>query len=762
MLKKLLIFSFFFQVITGFSQSTIKGKVINENGIALSETAVVDTENRVIANTNSEGVFEIDNKGRYTFQKKGYQLKTVDLQKNSFYTIQLSLNYSELDEIIVTSNHIPQQLKKATASIAIITPEDIKRSNNIDFAPILNRTPGVFMQSGALNTNRITIRGIGARNRFGTSKIRAYFKDIPLTNGSGETTIEDFELASIANFEIIKGAASSIYGAGLGGVIHLNPENANFNEFSLKPEFSLGSFGLHKSILTVNYGAEKHSFKAVYSDTKSDGFRKNNQYDRKTFTLNTNHFLGEKEELTFLASYVDLKAFIPSSINEDNFINNPQSAAFTWKQAKGFEDSERGIIGLSWNHTFNDNLKQATSVFTSFRENYEPRPFNILEENTITFGVRTRLLGTHQLFDNAIKWTIGAEIFDENYTNKTFDNLYQDFPEGTGSVQGKNLSDFKENRNYYNVFAELNYEFSANTTLSIGLNANETWYKLDDRFEVSESNPDQSGDFSFNTIVSSKIGLSHLFLENISGFVSVSHGFSPISLEETLLPDGQINIDLQPETGWNFEVGARSNFFDNRLLFNLSLYRLDIKNLLVSRRTAADQFIGINAGRTRHDGLESELMYNWVKNDKLSISSFTNVTINNFEFKEFIDGENDFSGNDLTGVPTSVFNTGIDFRFAFGLYGNINYQYVGSMPITDANTLYSDDYELTNFKIGYLFQLLKEIEVNAFFGVNNLFDEKYASQILINATSFGGNAPRYFYPGNPINYFTGINFNYVF
>lgn len=134
------------------------------------------------------------------------------------------MNPLELKEIIITTNHIPEKLQKATASISIISSDDIQLSNNTDFAPILNRTPGVFMQSGALNTNRITIRGIGSRNLFGTSNIRAYFKDIPLTNGSGETAIEDFELGSIARFEIIKGAASSIYGAGLGGTIHLIPK----------------------------------------------------------------------------------------------------------------------------------------------------------------------------------------------------------------------------------------------------------------------------------------------------------------------------------------------------------------------------------------------------------------------------------------------------------------------------------------------------------------------------------------------------------
>ena len=49
-----------------------------------------------------------------------------------------------------------------------------------------------------------------------------------------------------------------------------------------------------------------------------------------------------------------------------------------------------------------------------------------------------------------------------------------------------------------------------------------------------------------------------------------------------------------------------------------------------------------------------------------------------------------------------------------------------------------------------------------YLGVDNIFDKAYASQILINAPGFGGNAPRYYYPGNPINYYTGININYNF
>lgn len=746
-----------------YSQVKINGKVVGiENSEALSYVKIIDVKTKNTTISNVSGYFEVSKTGTYLFSKEGYIEKIIQLKNNQYHIIQLSINPSELNEVIINANHIPKKLKKATASISIISSSDIQRSNNTNFAPILNRTPGVFMQTGALNTNRITIRGVGSRNLFGTSKIRAYFKDIPLTNGSGSTTIEDFELASISRFEIIKGAASSIYGAGLGGTIHLTPQNAYLNNSNFNSELSIGSFGLTKGIININHGSKKNSFRAVYSNTHSDGYRENNEYNRQTFTVTSNHFLSDKDDISFLVSYVDLKAFIPSSINENTFLNNPETAAFTWKQAKGYEDSKRGIFGVSWNHKYNSNLKQATSIFTSFRDAYEPRPFDILKEKVFAIGFRSRLLGNGKLFNNNFNWTIGGEFFKDTYTYGTFENLYEDFPAGTGSVEGNRLSDFKENRNYYNIFAEVNYDISEKTSLSIGLNFNKTGYKLNDNFPISDTNPDQSGSFKFKNIVSPKIGVSHLLSDNLSIYSNVSHGFSPLSLEETLLPDGQINMDLKPETGWNFEIGTRGSLVKNRLQYNVSIYQLDIKNLLVSRRVAQNQYIGINAGRTQHKGLELDLNYKWTTKETFLIRTFLNYTLNNFTFKEFIDDTNDFSGNDLTGVPTDIFNAGIDFDSEFGIYGNINFQYVGRIPITDSNNLYSDSYNLTNFKIGYKTNLNKKLKLNVFTGINNIFDMAYASQILINTSGFGGSAPRYYYPGNPVNYYTGININYNF
>ncbi|TWO33100.1 TonB-dependent receptor [Seonamhaeicola sediminis] len=759
------VFLVFYLVIISnvFGQSKIIGKIIDaDNNTPLNNVTIIDKNTQKSLLSNRDGSFQLNKVGTYIFKKEGYNEHVVTLKDDQYHLIQLRLNPSQLNEVIINSYHIPKKLKNATASIEIISSKDIQLDNNTNVTSVLNRTPGVFMQSGALNTNRITIRGIGSRNLFGTSKIRAYFKDIPLTNGSGETNIEDFELGAISRFEITKGAVSSIYGAGLGGTINLIPENNNFSQDQTHSEFTFGSFGLLKNLTSLNISSKKNGYKVIYSNTNSDGYRENNQYKRQTLTVNSNHFINEKNDFSVLASYVNLKAFIPSSLNEDSYLNNPTSAAFTWNSAKGFEDSQRGVLGLSWNHQLNSKISQTISIFTSFRNGYEPRPFNILSEKTLAIGARSRLKGNTEFFKNPFRWIIGGELFKDTYKHKTFENLYQDFPEGIGSVKGNNLSNFKEKRSYYNLFLETNYDISISTTISFGMNLNQTSYNLKDRFEVTQNNPDQSGSFKFKSILSPKFGVLQKLTKNNSAFISLSHGFSPISLQETLLPNGQINNNLKPETGWNFEIGTRGSSSNNLLQYSVSAYRLNIINLLVARRTSEDQFIGINAGETQHDGLEASLNYSLVSKASLQINASTNFTLNNYKFKTFIDNNNNYSGNDLTGVPSEVFNAVIDFDSQIGIYGNINFQHVGQMPITDSNSLYSKSYNLTNCKIGLRRNLNKNLKMNLFVGLNNIFDTRYASQILINASGFGGSAPRYYYPGNPVNYYTGINLNYTF
>ena len=278
---------------------------------------------------------------------------------------------------------------------------------------------------------------------------------------------------------------------------------------------------------------------------------------------------------------------------------------------------------------------------------------------------------------------------------------------------------------------------------------------------------DQSGDFQYDWILSPKIGFSYRFktyyLADLSVYSNISHGFSMPSVEETLLPDGQINHELKPEVGWNFEVGTKGNLFDGRVLYDFALYRMRIDNLIITQRPELDITIGINAGKTNHEGLEFSFQYNQMINYSHRLSFISTYTSNNFTFLEFVEDSMDLAGNYLTGVPKNVFNASLvwegDKKLPF--YAKLQFQLVDEMPMNDENTAFSDAYALFNLKTGYK-HTFRMMTINMYAGINNLFNEQYASMIAVNAVGFGGRAPRYYYPGLPRNYYLGIQLSVDF
>jgi len=240
----------------------------------------------------------------------------------------------------------------------------------------------------------------------------------------------------------------------------------------------------------------------------------------------------------------------------------------------------------------------------------------------------------------------------------------------------------------------------------------------------------------------------------INLYSTVSHGFSPPTLEETLTPSGAINTDIQPEQGWNFEIGSRGYNIRGKFSYEITFYTMQIKDLLVARRTAIDQFIGVNAGKTVHNGIEAYLHYNILNNSNI-LQIFAGYTFADYKFDEFIDGDNNYSGNRLTGTSPHTASAGLDFNESrTGFYGNITFQFTDAIPVNDANSIYSDAYKLFNSKIGWRRYLGSKWNFDIYAGVNNMLDEQYASMLQVNAL---GPAFRYYYPGLPRNYYGGFS-----
>lgn len=672
---------------------------------------------------------------------------------------QVKKDTISLSEVILQASPIKNSLQNSASSVSVISTADISKTDGVILTPVLNKIPGIFMQQGALNTNRISIRGIGARTPYGTNRIKAYFDMIPITSGEGETVIEDIDIAAIEKIEIIKGPNATSFGSGLGGVIHLYSKESPSMESSGKYATTFGSFGLLQQRLSGSYSDAKSNLFSSYSNLKSDGYRANSSYNRKNFNLFGKQKIVKNGNFSFVGTYTKLKAYIPSSLSENDYNNNPKKAASTWAAAQGFESYQKYLFGLGYEYQFSEKWSFQSSIFSNFKEAYEARPFDILDENTRSLGLRLHINYKDSLFSLPFELSFGTEMAAEKYEYSLFNNLYQTKP-GQGSIQGEKFRNTDENRNYSNYFLQMEFWLTKKLHLETGMALNATKYTLKDVFTTNVNSNTNS--YSFGAIASPRIGLSFKVANGKNMYTSVSKGFSIPAVAETLTPEGQINTNLKAEMGWNYEIGFKGNWLDNKIYSELIVFSTQIQNLLVARRTANDQYVGVNAGSSSHPGIEFLVNYKVLETNNIQISSYFSGAINHFKFKDFVDENGDYSGNQLTDVPNKQLNLGLDFTTKNGFSINTSYRTTAKIPMNDANTKYTEAYALLDIKTSYTFKLLKVLKTELNAGVNNALNEKYAASIVPNALGFGSAPPRFYYPGNPVNYYGGISLTYLF
>ncbi len=651
-----------------------------------------------------------------------------------------------IQEVVVKAFQSDKRLLDTPGSINLITNQQLLREPAFTLAPTVNKTPGIWMQNGSLNTNRLTIRGIGTRSPYGSNKIRAYYGDIPLTNGVGETTLEDLDLEQISNIEIIKGPSSGFYGSGLGGVLLFNPTQPTRDQFV--QQVSVGSFQTIKYTGKLAIAGKFSGHSLTYNRLHSAGYRENNETDRHNLTWTTS-FSKNRTQINLLAALIYLDAFIPSSIDLKTIQETPEKAAANWAAAKGYETYHKAFGGISIVQSFDRKWKAKISAFGQTNRNNELRPFNILQEENNFEGMRAVMEKKYVSDKLTSRFILGDEFFTENYRWKTLQNKSR--------TAGSLLSDNDENRWYNNIFLLTDLEFYHKFFVSASLNLNQTNYSYHDLFLTDG---DQSDDHQFQPILSPRLAVNWKATDQISIFAVTSHGFSPPTLEETLMPGGLRNTNIKPETGWNIELGAKGAVTE-KLTFEVSAYSMHIKNLLVAHRTDEDEYMGVNAGATNHPGIELKVDYQLLNRAKWSSFFRSNAHFTNYRFAKFVDRGNDYSRNKLTGHPATVTNWMLETNHSLGFFLNLHFQTVGKMPIRDDNSLFKDAYQLANLIVGYEKQFGK-LSVSLSSGVQNLVNTHYASMVLINATAVGNQSPRYYYPGLPRNYKSTLSLRYLF
>jgi iron complex outermembrane receptor protein len=239
--------------------------------------------------------------------------------------------------------------------------------------------------------------------------------------------------------------------------------------------------------------------------------------------------------------------------------------------------------------------------------------------------------------------------------------------------------------------------------------------------------------------------------------MAVNRGFSMPGLSETMTPLGLINRDIRPEKAWSYEAGARFKLPGGRSFADISLFSMRVRDLIVPRRVEEDFYVGMNAGASLHRGLELELRQRlWGEEKKLQRQRSSalvrlSASLGSYRFLRFTDGEEDYSGKRLPGVPRFSLNGAFDLKTVSGFSGEAEVVSYSGMELDDSNSRSTGGWAVLNLRAGYFLRMGQRLGADLLLAVNNVTDAKYASMVVVNAPGTSERPPRYYYPGAPLS-----------
>ncbi len=233
---------------SAFSQFSIGGGVYDTERNPLGGAVVMCHEVGISATADSNGLYSIqlpENKeykilvSHYGYLDKIYTVSSKRGSRVDFYLTKDEEN--QLETFVITGTRTPKLLKDAPIVTRVITAEAIEKTSSINIVDLLQaELPGVEFATGMNRQTTIDMQGFG-----GNSVL--FLVDGERMAGETFDNVDYHRLntANIERVEIVKGAASSLYGSNaVGGVVNIITKKA-------KKPWSLnlgGKYGSHKSM----------------------------------------------------------------------------------------------------------------------------------------------------------------------------------------------------------------------------------------------------------------------------------------------------------------------------------------------------------------------------------------------------------------------------------------------------------------------------------------------------------------------------------
>lgn len=669
----------------------------------------------------------------------------VPILSASFLFSQKRDSATLISEVRIDAYKKPTAFINSTKSVSVISENLLNQNTPERMLESINQIAGARMEERSPGSYRISLRGSTLRSPFGVRNVKVYLDDFILSDASGNTYFNVISPELIDRMEIYKGPESGDYGAVTGGTVLLKTKSSE----NLSANLSVGSYGTFNQSVDFSKQIGKHFFEVFQNYYQTDSYRDQSKVQRKQIFVKDNFQYSEKGLLKAMLMYSDLDYQTPGGLTLEQMNFNRKQARPNTATVPGAQEQNAGIrnkmflAGISNEYQFTPNFSHFILVQGSYVDFENPFITNFENRFEKNFALRTH-------FNYEKNWDKVSLAYRLSFEGGMNDILIKNYDNNKGfEGNPQNFDQLKNSSGFYFLSQKLNFNEKLFTDVSISLNSNSyDWERLFPRAE--------NGNIHFKNQWLPNFGLTYLLGKGFSARGKIGKGNSAPTNEEIRSSTQEFNQNLSPEYGWNKEIGIRKQF-GNFLFLEGSYFDFRMKDGIVRRQNDAGQEFFVNSGETVQKGFEVLLEsknFN-LKNDFFSNFKFRfSGSFYDFKFRNYQQNENNFSGNDLTGVPRTTINSLLNFTFVKKLNVDYSHFYTSKMPLNDANTVWSEPNLIGNIQFRYPIDFEKT-RVNLYLQIQNLYNEDYVLGFDINA--FGN---RYYNPAAKRNFVLGMKMDF--
>lgn len=593
-----------------------------------------------------------------------------------------SLRRIQLPAVVVTVSRSPERQDRLPVALGVVDGTELAGPRpTIALDDALAGIPGVHVANryNFSLDQRLSIRGFGSRANFGTRGVRILLDGVPQTLPDGQSQLTNIEFADLARIEVLRGAASALYGNASGGVVALYTVRPGALPFAHALRLEGGSFGSLKWHARTSARRGSVAGAMTLSRFTTDGFRQHSAADFRQLTGQIEVTFSPRTLATLRLGLADQpRADNPGALTAAELAARRDTAAplnVARRAGKAVRQQQLALqfrrIGVGGGAT-----EYGVAIFGLLRDLENPLA-------TGTFVTIDRGVVGLRLDASRAPFTVGLDV--QRMRDDRVNALAVDGRPTDSVVVAQ-----RERVSEIGPFVQLRWSPPPvpRLLLQLGARYDRVTFAVTDRhLSDGEDDSDERALAAWSGHLGVSLDLARAFVP----YANVATAFeTPTTTELANRPDGTggFNPDLGPQRAVSWELGARGEA--RHVAYSVAVFTGRVRDAIVQFEEVGGRAYFRNAGRVRQGGVEVGLTACPLPG--LAVRGAYTYADHRFADYRIVQGTvvDTLDGNRLPGVPRHFAELGVRIEAGGGWSLGVDHAISSSVWADDDNAILVD------------------------------------------------------------------------